>query len=68
MTETFVKTVCVDYGITDVKAVKLVHRMATDFGSVREVLTNYAKATKEGLDQVQVLSRLTVGSINYESQ
>lgn len=60
----FISAVCADFGITDAKAVELVARMATDFGTLRELMTNWSRAESEA-DQVTVLSSLTVGNQHY---
>lgn len=58
----WLKAVCADYGITDQRAINLVGRMAEDYGTLRELLTNWERADREGRDPVEVLSELHVGT------
>lgn len=58
----WLKAVCADYGITDQRATTLVGRMADDYGTLRELLTNWERADREGRDPVEVLSELHVGT------
>lgn len=66
ITEQWIKVVCNDFGIVEYSSIKLVQKMALDYGSLRELLTNYQRAHAKGLfeemTEVEAIASLNFGS------
>jgi len=63
-----IAAICHDHGITDEDAIRYISRNATDYGTLRNLITNALKATEQPADiTVDVLSDLTMGDKDYES-
>jgi DNA transposition AAA+ family ATPase len=56
-----IRTICADYGITDTDALKYVERNCQNLGSLREMLTNWTMAPKDGFTQWEIITNLAVG-------
>lgn len=73
VTDSFVKAVCADYGITDPAAISYITRNCTDYGSLRELITNYARFVEnnpqmlEGKSQKEVISGIKYGANEWEA-
>ncbi len=64
-----IKEICMDFGISDTHAIRFIKDHALDFGTLRNLVINAKIASEQqGLPITRdLLSALTVGSLNYEN-
>ncbi len=67
--ESFLNKIYMDYGITEQPAQRYIRNQASDYGTLKNLMDNYARALQrgaEGASQLEVLAALRVGTIHFE--
>ena len=66
--ENTIKHIAAHYSITDTKAISFLHKNATDYGTLRNYITNALKAANGQPITVEVLAALQLGDRDYRNE